>query len=685
MPEFFAQPDDLGPIYASELHTSLGERLGAEAGEAFMGGARSLARIIQYDIADTEGVPGIVAPEVPIADARARIKQEGLEGQVKLPDQPTIRQPVLDLMVQHGHERADYDAKVSRGPQGFVPDALGFVTQIGAGMIDPVNAAAFSVPVLGEARYGQVLARAGDSIMARAGVAGLTGAAQGAVGSAALAPADWWLHTLDGQDYTMADALHSVVMGAGMGGAFHMAGRAIGDVRARFGGEPLPGSPEDIVQRALGGDEQIRQALISRGPSESDAERAAIAQRMGEAQIAAAQSVAHPATILADLPARVREDVVRAAIADVVNDQPVRAGEMLRDAAAIDPRIAESVPEPPATAAVDMTPRRRKVDEEKLSLLPFLALRGGLKEPPDLRAIFDTNPFIPGFGRLFRKTGMDLDRAREAAVEAGYLASEGRGGAERRGGGTSTIKDLLAALHEENRGNKRYRMGHEPAVREGVEHGERIHIIEGALDQAFHDEGLPELTGPLRARVVEMLDREGFTDPLDAYEAAVMEAHYAGRDEGQELPGVSEAVPGWDVSHDAGTASRSGAEAAGDARPAGRGTGGAPRAARNGDRASDWQSVLDARRPADPDLAEASRAADDAPPLPSVDAERSLSALEKAAADADALWRDLEPMLSEEERTRFNDVLNAIDREADEQARMIREGAACLAMGIGLG
>ena len=39
-----------------------------------------------------------------------------------------------------------------------------------------------------------------------------------------------------------------------------------------------------------------------------------------------------------------------------------------------------------------------------------------------------------------------------------------QGGAERRGGGTSTIKDLLAAMHEENRGNRRYRPGHEPAA-----------------------------------------------------------------------------------------------------------------------------------------------------------------------------------------------------------------------------
>ena len=58
-----------------------------------------------------------------------------------------------------------------------------------------------------------MLASAGDSMFARAGVKALQGAAQGAAGSAALVPGDWWLHTKDGQDYTMADALKSVVMG----------------------------------------------------------------------------------------------------------------------------------------------------------------------------------------------------------------------------------------------------------------------------------------------------------------------------------------------------------------------------------------------------------------------------------------------------------------------------------------
>ncbi len=265
--ETFATPDDFGDIRASQLHASLGERIGAQAGEAFMGGTRTLLRGFQYGLAqgiqpptefgglDEETAAELErrqpTPMVSRADALARQKQEGLEHHFKLPDQPEIRAPVLDLMIAHAHERQQYDAAVSRGPQGFLPDALGFVSEIGAGMIDPVNAAAFSIPVVGEARFGKMLAAAGESLAVRAGVRAGVGAAQGAVGTAILQPADWWLHSNDGLDYTMTDALRSIVMGAGMGAAFHAGFGAVGDIAARRAGRPLPGSSEDILARAL--------------------------------------------------------------------------------------------------------------------------------------------------------------------------------------------------------------------------------------------------------------------------------------------------------------------------------------------------------------------------------------------------------------------------------------------------
>lgn len=98
--------------------------------------------------------------------------------------------------------------------------------------------------------------------------------------------------------------------------------------------------------------------------------------------------------------------------------------------------------------------------EEHLSLVPFLARRGGISPSDplasDLRSILGDN------SRIFKEGGMTLDRAREAAAEAGYIANEGRGGTENRGGGTSTVRDLLDAVSQESRGRRVYRPGMEP-------------------------------------------------------------------------------------------------------------------------------------------------------------------------------------------------------------------------------
>lgn len=113
----------------------------------------------------------------------------------------------------------------------------------------------------------------------------------------------------------------------------------------------------------------------------------------------------------------------------------------------------------PERIRVTGRPRQvRHVNEEKLSLVPFLARRGGIS--PDDPLASDLRGIIGD--KLFRKGGMTLDHAREAAAEAGYIVNDGRGGTENRGGGTSTVRTLLDAISQESRGRKIYRPGMEP-------------------------------------------------------------------------------------------------------------------------------------------------------------------------------------------------------------------------------
>jgi len=140
----------------------------------------------------------------------------------------------------------------------------------------------------------------------------------------------------------------------------------------------------------------------------------------------------------------------------------------------------------------------RQIDETKLSLFQFLAHRGGLQRTADLEAVLDKNPFIPGFGRLFREGGMTPDRGRAAAVEAGYL-HEAPG---ETGGGKTTINDLLAALSAESKGRKLYRPGHEP--------------------EAAYAEG-PEPPKPLPAGAAELWDH--FQEQREERDLSIKRAH----------------------------------------------------------------------------------------------------------------------------------------------------------------
>jgi hypothetical protein len=230
MTDVFTQPDDGGDLKSSDFSTSMVDRLGAQWADTLdpkdsLSGMWALRRSREAQAGgdlDTVGAGGDLdvfsseplqqrqnvidarrnaIPDISQSDAKDLLKQEGLtEQDVHLGDAPSHKVPVLKMQIDEAHTRRDRAAAIARGPQGFFPDALGTVTSIGVGMIDPVNAAAFSIPVLGEARMGKILLSAGDSIAARGAVRFGQGAAQGALGTAVLQPADWWLHTRDGQD-----------------------------------------------------------------------------------------------------------------------------------------------------------------------------------------------------------------------------------------------------------------------------------------------------------------------------------------------------------------------------------------------------------------------------------------------------------------------------------------------------
>jgi hypothetical protein len=650
---------------ASDLHTSLGEQVGAEASQAFMGGVRSLGRGLQYlsiehpeaataaaDATMAEaGLPPLPEEkphEVPMAEARERVKAEGMEGHLKLPAQDTIRKPALDLMIQAAHERAEYEAAVGRGPHGFVPSALGTVTEIGLGMIDPVNIAAFSIPVIGELRYGKMLAEAGESVIRRSAIAAGVGAAQGTVGGAALAPLDWWLHTKDGQDYTFSDALRSVILSAGMGAAFHGGGRLVGDAWASFGGKPLPGSVEDLRLRAIEGDSHAAQLLERLTKGEAARDQIVTAPATDLTQV---PGVSHPAEVIADLPVRAQEDMTKAAIADVIEGRPVRAAEMLAEAAKEDPRLAP--------AGLTGRPHVDAVLSEPV--VRDAVLSGTINRENDVpygAGPNNKNDGVTNIDRHVPERDVINDRAYDPALPAAIHEHVEK-----------FVMERLIARFKERHG--RAPNDHEMDAMYKIAHFQFAEVAERAWVEAKLG---PDAWREYQAHWAEWLKsiehENPKNPPADLYQKPYPhdDVHLAPQTHDDEFSGRAVHEPAEKPAETSTAADavppspQVAAPSAGALRPR-----------------ANWQRLRDLKRDPDPDLADASQAAEETPEIESTQPGKAMSAAEQAAADADKLLADILPKLTEEERQRFDEALAAVAYDRNLSEIVVRDGAACLA------
>lgn len=169
-----------------------------------------------------------LSPEV----AKQRVAEAGLAGHVPLDKYPGgIREETLGLLIRLNQDKvrrqtlaAEYD--------GYAPGIAGMV--IGS-LIDPANVATAFVPVVGEARYAQLLARAGG-MAGRTGVRVGVGAAEGSVGAALVEPAIYAGQQQWRTDYDAYDSMLNIAGGAAFGSLLH---GGAGLVKDAFG-RPMP-------------------------------------------------------------------------------------------------------------------------------------------------------------------------------------------------------------------------------------------------------------------------------------------------------------------------------------------------------------------------------------------------------------------------------------------------------------
>lgn len=164
--------------------------------------------------------------------AKQRVAEAGLAGHVPLDKYPGgIREETLGLLIRLNQDKvrrqtlaAEYD--------GYTPGIAGMV--IGS-LVDPANVATAFVPVVGEARYAQLLARAGG-MAGRTGVRVGVGGAEGAVGAALVEPAIYAGQQQWRTDYDAYDSMLNIAGGLAFGSLLH---GGAGMVKDAFG-RPLP-------------------------------------------------------------------------------------------------------------------------------------------------------------------------------------------------------------------------------------------------------------------------------------------------------------------------------------------------------------------------------------------------------------------------------------------------------------
>lgn len=269
------------------LRPGLGDYLGAAAGDAWEGlPTVALGRLGEMAALSTQatgtdveldenGTP-VISHErrpmsiLPTEEQASIIDAYGLKGQIM--PQLGYSRDMLDVVMERKKAELARQATREAAPGIYAP--LGFATELGISLFDPINVASAFVPVVGEARVLSMLGRASGAL-GRAGVRAGVGTVEGAVGAAMIEPVIALAQTQQQADYDMSDALGNIAFGAAFGAALHPAAGAVGDwLRSRRGQRQpwqiMPDTDESLALMRQHRD-AIRDARIFAGADETRA------------------------------------------------------------------------------------------------------------------------------------------------------------------------------------------------------------------------------------------------------------------------------------------------------------------------------------------------------------------------------------------------------------------------------
>lgn len=210
-------------VTSFDFEATRGQALSARASEAWTRSPfSSVLRSLEMGTFDPLNVFGMQGDEfISQSEAARLMSAAGVNVDIK---EPFISRKKLDVLVSQKQKEIIRKNTIARGPQDGLTHTLGLFTELGMTMVDPINIASAFVPVVGEARFLQLVNRFGKT-----GARAIRGTAEGAVGAALVEPLVAINATEEQADYGFTNSLLNVAFGAATGGGLHVVGGAIAD------------------------------------------------------------------------------------------------------------------------------------------------------------------------------------------------------------------------------------------------------------------------------------------------------------------------------------------------------------------------------------------------------------------------------------------------------------------------
>lgn len=211
-----------------DITSTTGDVAAASAEKAWLESpTSSLSRMWELNQADKgrymTGTPGDYDPVTHISNyldhETAQAKADEAGAPLEIP-KDGIRESVLDILIERKRDELKRQSVLARSPGGFAAGTAQLGSALAASIIDPLNVASAFIPIVGQARYGKMLANAATAT-GRLGVRARVGALEGAVGAAIVEPVVLAAATQEQSDYDISESLNNVAFGVVMGSGLH--------------------------------------------------------------------------------------------------------------------------------------------------------------------------------------------------------------------------------------------------------------------------------------------------------------------------------------------------------------------------------------------------------------------------------------------------------------------------------